>query len=69
MEHSQNLINKLSIVLTRSYSMFQSDMLERAILDENIDEETFQKGLENLEKYRMGTAEDDEYTPEEFKNV
>lgn len=66
MEQTQNTIDKLSIVLTYHFSMYQADMLERAIFDESIDADTFQKGLEDLEKYRATNAEDDEYTPEEF---
>lgn len=66
MEYSQNLVDKLSHLLTQHYSMFQADMLERVILDENIDIDMFEKGLEDLENYRMNTDEDDEYMPVVF---
>lgn len=72
MEVTQNVVNKLSHALTYHYSIFHADLLERAILDEEIDDLDFQAGFEDLELHLSNPdkyGDCDEYVPEIFKNA
>lgn len=58
---------KLSWLLDAHYNLFHADMICRAIHDESISIEDFIHGVTMI-----NTAErndEDEFTPEEFKNV
>lgn len=60
--------DKLSWVLHYHHNLFHADMVERAINDDSVTLDDFIKGYEQICISERDT-DDDEFTPNEFKNV
>ena len=72
-EISKNTIEKLSWFLMQTYSMFHSDLIERAIFDDDVDEILFREGVASIDKAieddANGGPDSDEFTPEGWEEV
>ena len=62
---SNDTIEKLSTVLTWHYSMYQADMIERAIFDDTISLSDFKDSFNELVR-GIRDDDDDEYSPGVF---
>ena len=59
---------KLSWILESHYNLFHADMIQRAMYDNNVSLLDFINGCNAIRESERDT-DDDEFTPEEFKNV
>lgn len=62
------MYDKLGWVLQYHHNVFHADMVEKAIMDDNVSLDDFIKGYEAVCISERDT-DDDEFTPNEFKNV
>ena len=60
---------KICLVLQERFNIYTSDLICRAISDESLSVESFSEGYGKISKKSLSGIEDDEYTPEEFKNI
>ena len=61
-------INKLSEILREHFNLFHADMICRAVQDDTISVEDFKLGVLAI-KSAENNSFDDEFTPQQFKNV
>ena len=60
-------IDKLSALLENNYSFFHTDLIFRALTDENISKECFEQGIKEI--HASEHDGEDEFTPNEWENV
>lgn len=63
-----HISEKLSEVLDSKFSFFHSDLLSRAIFDDNVSLEDFRKGLSDI-IINVEGHDDDEFVPQVFKDL
>lgn len=68
-EASRSTGEKISIFLTDRYSMFHADLIQRAMFDDSIDNDTFMRGIHLIDESFRSMDDNDEYVPDGWEEV
>lgn len=68
-ETSYSTGEKISLFLADRYSMFHADLILRAMTDDNIDNETFMRGIHLIDESFRTMEDNDEYVPDGWEEV
>lgn len=60
---------KISLFLADRYSMFHADLILRAMTDDNIDNDTFMRGIYLIDESFRTMEDNDEYVPDGWEEV
>lgn len=66
--NNQAMEEKLNELLQQYFNLFHADMIQRAVMDDSITVDDFRTGVMQIKASEWQT-DDDEFTPDVFKNV
>ena len=68
-EASRSTDEKINLFLTDRYSMFHADLIQRAMFDDSIDNDTFMRGIYLIDESFRSMDDNDEYVPDGWGEV